>query len=190
MFEKRFLGCLPRLYLRQLYLKMPNNVISKGCIIVSRWNKSCLLPSEWGGVWCRCNGQNLTGRAWGLLNCSLSDGHLAFFASSDVSKGWCVVADERIVSWCRISDRLPTSADRWGWSAINLLRGFVRMQKSSVRLKYSKRSFCVYLIVGTLVIFIQGNAIDLQWSAKEMFLPFWPPLHKGYGGKWWYLSIV
>ena len=50
MFEKQFLGCLPRLYLRQLYLKMPNNVISKGCIIVSKGNKSCLLPSERGGV--------------------------------------------------------------------------------------------------------------------------------------------
>ena len=50
MFEKQFLGCLPRLYLRQLYLKMPNNVISKGCIIVSKGNKSFLLPSERGGV--------------------------------------------------------------------------------------------------------------------------------------------
>ena len=50
MFEKRFLGCLPHLYLRQLYLKMLNNVISKGCIIVSKGNKSCLLPSERGGV--------------------------------------------------------------------------------------------------------------------------------------------
>jgi len=50
MFEKQFLGCFPRLYLRQLCLKMPNNVISKGCIIVSRGNKSYLLPSERGGV--------------------------------------------------------------------------------------------------------------------------------------------
>ena len=50
MFEKQFLGCLPRLYLRQLYLKMPNNVISNGCIINSKGNKSCLLPSERGGV--------------------------------------------------------------------------------------------------------------------------------------------
>ena len=45
-----FLGCLPRLYLRQLYLKMTNNVISNGCIIVGKGNKSCLLPSERGGV--------------------------------------------------------------------------------------------------------------------------------------------
>jgi len=50
MFEKRFLGCLPHLYLRQLYLKMPNNMVSKGCIFVSRENKNCLLPSEQGGV--------------------------------------------------------------------------------------------------------------------------------------------
>ena len=50
MFERQFLGCLPHLYLRQLYLKMPNNVINKGCIIVSRGNKGCLLPSERGGV--------------------------------------------------------------------------------------------------------------------------------------------
>jgi hypothetical protein len=50
MFEKRFLGCLPRLYLRQLYLKMPNNMISERCIVVSRGNKSCLLPSKRGGV--------------------------------------------------------------------------------------------------------------------------------------------
>ena len=50
MFERQFLGCLPRLYLQWLYLKMPNSVISKGCIIVSRGNKSQLLPSERGGV--------------------------------------------------------------------------------------------------------------------------------------------
>ena len=50
MFEKQFLGRLPRLYHRQLYLKMPNNVISKGCTIVSKGDKSCLLPSERGGV--------------------------------------------------------------------------------------------------------------------------------------------
>ena len=50
MFEKQFFGCLPRLYLQQLHLKMLNNVINKGCIIVSKGNKSCLLPSERGGV--------------------------------------------------------------------------------------------------------------------------------------------
>ena len=50
MFEKQSLGYLPHLCLRQLYLKMLNNVINKGCIIVSRGNKGCLLPSERGGV--------------------------------------------------------------------------------------------------------------------------------------------
>ena len=50
MFERRFLGRPPRLYLRQLYLKVPNNMFSKRYITISRRNKSCLLPSERGGV--------------------------------------------------------------------------------------------------------------------------------------------
>ena len=34
--------------------------------------------------------------------------------TNNVSKGWCVIADERIVGWWRISDQLPASADCWG----------------------------------------------------------------------------
>ena len=50
MFERQFLGRLPGLYLRRLYHGVPNNMISKRCIIISRRNESCLLPSERGGV--------------------------------------------------------------------------------------------------------------------------------------------
>ena len=39
----------------------------------------------------------MAGRTLGLTGWFLDTGHLAFSTSSDVSKGWCIVTDERIV---------------------------------------------------------------------------------------------
>ena len=92
-----------------------------------------MLPSdeeERASVGASASGAGVVTMAGGALSLAgyhFSAGHLAFLASSNVSKGWCVIADERIVSWWRISNRLYTSTDCWGQSTINLLRGFVRI---------------------------------------------------------------
>ena len=99
---------------------MPNDVISKVYIVVRKENESCLLPSNGeeatfvGASAFGADAQSMARRALSLLGCPLSAGYLAFSASSDINKGWCVIADKRIICWRRIFDWLSTSADYWG----------------------------------------------------------------------------
>ena len=159
MFGRQFPGRYPHRYLRQLCLSMPNDKVNKRCITTRRRNRVIhyllneeekrllkhrrLVPMQWGcwniGVWCQYNDQGPTGRARGLLNCFLGAGHFSLLASSDISKGWRIIADERVVSWWSISDRLSASADCGRWSTVNLIRRFVRMQKSSITWECNKK---------------------------------------------------
>ena len=146
MFGKQALGCPLHLCLRQLCFRMPNDV-SCALLIERRIEEYVTFWWRGNGVcWdigtCfRYNGQGTARRALSLLGCSLSAGYLAFSASSDINKGWCVIADKRIICWRRIFDPLPTSADYWGWSTIYLLRVFVRMQRSNMRWKMQQKKF-------------------------------------------------
>ena len=196
MFGKQALGCPLHLCLRHCVLEC-RMIWSLSCALLSekrinkcitfRWRRS---NACWGiDIWCRYNGQSMARRALSLLGCLLSAGYFVFSASSDISKDWCVIADKRIICWWRIFDRLPTSANCWGWSTISLLKVFVRIQRSIMRWKCNQRYFCMYLVISALIVFIQGNAVNLQWPAEEVFLPFWPPLCERYGGKWCYLPI-
>ena len=104
-----------------------------------RWGSIC-----WSiGIWCRCDGQSMARRALSPLGCSLSAGHLAFSASSDINKGWCVIADKRVICWWRVFDRLSTFADCWGWSTIDLLRVFIRIQRSGTRWEMQQKKIFV-----------------------------------------------
>ena len=143
MFEKWSLGRLPHLYLRQLCFGMPNDMIGKVCITIRKkgwklsitfwwrrnsicWGRRCLMPMQWPKYDQKY--LEFSGPFFGA-------GHLAFSASSNIGQGWCIIADERVICWWRISDRLPASADYWGWSAINLLSVFVRIRKNNIRWK-------------------------------------------------------
>ena len=75
----------------------------------------------------------MAGRALSLVGCSFGAGHLAFLASSDVSKGWCIIADKRIIGWWRIFNQLFASTDRRGRSAVSLLKVFLRIQRRDAR---------------------------------------------------------
>jgi len=50
-------------------------------------------------------------------------------------------------------------------------------------------SLILYLIIGYLIVFIQGNAVETGSFAEDVFLPFWPPLSEGGGGKGYNLPI-
>ena len=50
-------------------------------------------------------------------------------------------------------------------------------------------SLILYLIIGCLIVFIQGNAVDTGSFAEDVFLPFWPPLSEGGGGKGYNLPV-
>ena len=75
----------------------------------------------------------MTRGALSLLSCSFGAAHLAFSTSCDISKGWSIIADKRIVGWRRIFGRLSASTDYRGIGTIMLLRVFVRMQGSDIR---------------------------------------------------------
>ena len=119
MFGEQFLGRPLHLCLRQLYFRMPNDV-SCALLIERRIEEYVTFWWRGNGVcWdigtCfRYNGQGTARRALSLLGYSLSAGYLAFSANSNISKSWCVIADERIVCWWRIFDRLSAFADCWG----------------------------------------------------------------------------
>ena len=102
----------------------------------------------------------MAGGALSLAGCHFSASHLAFLASSNVSKRWCIIADKRIISWWGIFDRLSASADRWGRNAVDLLGLIVRRQRRNARLGIQQGNLYAYLIISALIIFIQGNAVD------------------------------
>jgi hypothetical protein len=151
MFGKWSPGCPLHLCLRQLRFKMLDDVISKVYIIIRKESEKLSITFRWGrssiwwsiGIWCRCNDQSMARRALSLLGCSLSAGHLVFSASSDISKGWCIIADKRVICWWRVFDRLSASADCWGWSTIDLLRVFVRIQRDNTRWEMQQKKIFV-----------------------------------------------
>jgi len=57
-----------------------------------------------------------------LASWFLGTGHLAFITNSNISKGWRIIADERIVGRSGIIDRLANFADCWGSGAFSLLK--------------------------------------------------------------------
>ena len=161
MFGEQFLGRPLHLCLRQLYFRMPNDV-SCALLIERRIEEYVTFWWRGNGVcWdigtcCRYNGQGMARRALSLLGCSLSAGYLAFSASSDINKSWCIIADKRIIGWWRIFNQLFASTDRRGRSDVSLLKLFVRMQRRDARWDIQQgdhRLFqCCKLVSGTGVM--------------------------------------
>ena len=50
-------------------------------------------------------------------------------------------------------------------------------------------SLILYHIIGCLIVFIQGDAVEIGSFAEDVFLPFRPPLSEGGGGKGYNLPI-
>ena len=98
------------------------------------------------------------------------------------------MADIGLIGRQRIMDRLTTSADGRRVDVIALFRQMLEINEEHYDAK-EKMSLVSYLVFGCLIVFIQGDAVDIGSSTEYVLLPFGPPLNERSGDKRYNLPI-
>ena len=98
------------------------------------------------------------------------------------------MADIGLVGRQGIVDRLATYAGRWRIIVVILLRWMLDTSKEYYDTT-QRADLILYLIIACLIVFVQGNAVEIGSSTEYMLLPFRPPLSEGSGDKGYDLPV-